>query len=117
MTLETARAPVVSVATYHADPLYARIECAVNAVLAKGNIVAPVDVMIGMDLLRPDQRRVAPRSGSVPGAGHRRQPAPPVAAAAHPALSRTRPEPQAVSHGLHATRQGCQAALALYQVR
>ena len=46
---------MVSIATYHADPLYARIACAVNAIPAKGNIVAPVDVMIGMDLLRPEQ--------------------------------------------------------------
>ena len=55
MTLQTARRAVVGIATYHADPLCARIECAVNAILAKGNIVAPVNVMIGMDLLRPDQ--------------------------------------------------------------
>lgn len=65
MTLQTARAPVVGIATYHADPLCARIECAVNAILAKGNIVAPVDVMIGMDLLRPDQLEQW-RRGQVP---------------------------------------------------
>ena len=65
MTLETARAPVVSIATYHADPLYPRIERAVNAVLAKGKVVAPVDVLIGMDLLKPDQLEEW-RRGQVP---------------------------------------------------
>lgn len=55
MTLQTARAPTVSIATYRADPLYPRIERAVTAVLAKGKVVAPVDVLIGMDLLTPDQ--------------------------------------------------------------
>ena len=65
MTLETARAPVVSIATYHADPLYPRIEHAVHAVLAKGNVVAPVDVLIGMNLLKPDQLEEW-RRGQVP---------------------------------------------------
>ena len=65
MTLETARAPVVSTATYHADPLYPRVERVVNAILAKGNVVAPVDVLIGMDLLKPDQLEEW-RRGQVP---------------------------------------------------
>ncbi len=65
MTLETARAPVVSIATYRADPLYPRIERAVNAVLAQGNVVAPVDVLIGRDLLKPDQLEEW-RRGQVP---------------------------------------------------
>ena len=65
MTLEIARAPVVSTATYHADPLYPRIERAVNAILAKGKVVAPVDVLIGMDLLKPDQLEEW-RRGQVP---------------------------------------------------
>jgi hypothetical protein len=65
MTLQAARAPVVSITTYRADPLCARIECAVNAILAKGNIVAPIDVMIGMDLLRPEQLEEW-RRGQVP---------------------------------------------------
>lgn len=55
MTLKTARAPTASIATYRADPLYPRIERAVAAVLAKGKVVAPVDVLVGMDLLTPDQ--------------------------------------------------------------
>ncbi|MBW8832761.1 MAG: hypothetical protein JF606_25865 [Burkholderiales bacterium] len=65
MALETARASVVSIATYHADPLYPRIERAVNAILAKGKVVAPVDVLIGMDLLKPDQLEEW-RRGQVP---------------------------------------------------
>jgi len=65
MALETSRAPRVSVASYHTDPLYPRIERAVNAVLANGKVVAPVDVLIGMDLLASDQLQKW-RRGEVP---------------------------------------------------
>jgi hypothetical protein len=65
MTAQTARAPTVSIATYRADPLYPRIERAVHAVLAHGKVVAPVDVLIGMDLLTPDQLEQW-RRGQVP---------------------------------------------------
>jgi hypothetical protein len=50
MTTQTARAPTVSIATYRADPLYPRIEHA---------------VLIGMDLLKPDQLEQW-RRGQVP---------------------------------------------------
>jgi hypothetical protein len=49
------RGPAVSVNTYRDDPLYSRIERSVAAILQKGKVVAPVDVLIGMDLLKPDQ--------------------------------------------------------------
>ncbi len=48
-----ARSPTVSVTTYRDDPLYPRIVRAVAAILENGKVVAPVDVLIGMDLLTP----------------------------------------------------------------
>jgi len=65
MVLETSCIPRVSVASYRSDPLYPRIERAVNAVLANGKVVAPVDVLIGMDLLASDQLQKW-RRGEVP---------------------------------------------------
>jgi hypothetical protein len=44
----------VSVHNFRDDPMFLRIECVVAKLLAKGNVVAPVDVLIGMDLLRPE---------------------------------------------------------------
>ncbi|MDH3460220.1 MAG: hypothetical protein OEM00_04455 [Burkholderiaceae bacterium] len=55
----------MSVASYRTDPLYPRIKRAVNAVLANGKVVAPVDVLICMDLLAPDQLQKW-RQGDVP---------------------------------------------------
>ena len=46
--------PAVSVNTYRDDPLYPRMERSVAAILQKGKVVAPVDVLIGMGLLTPD---------------------------------------------------------------
>ena len=43
----------MSVTTYRHDPLYPRIVHAVAAILENGKVVAPVDVLIGMDLLTP----------------------------------------------------------------
>jgi len=39
---------------FRADPLFPRVERAVAAMLAKGNVVAPVDVLVAMQLLAPD---------------------------------------------------------------
>ena len=44
----------VSVHNFRDDPMFLRIECVVAELLAKGNVVAPVDVLIGMGLLRPE---------------------------------------------------------------
>ena len=55
----------VSVATCRDDPLYPRIERAVAAILEKGKVVAPVDVLIGMNLLTP-QRLEGWRRGRIP---------------------------------------------------
>ena len=49
----TRRKPTVSVETYRKSPLYPRIVRAVARILAGGKVVAPVDVLIGMDLLTP----------------------------------------------------------------
>ena len=44
----------VSIDKFRNDPMFLRIECVVAELLAKGNVVAPVDVLVGMDLLRPE---------------------------------------------------------------
>ena len=44
----------VSVHDFHNDPMFRRIECVVAELLTKGNVVAPVDVLVGMGLLRPE---------------------------------------------------------------
>ena len=41
----------VSVDQYRADPMFLKIERVVAGLLAKGNVVAPVEVLIGMGLL------------------------------------------------------------------
>jgi len=46
-------APKVAVATFKEDPLFPRIERAVAAILAASKVVTPIDVLIGMELLRP----------------------------------------------------------------
>lgn len=45
--------PTVTVDTYQKDPLYPGIVQAVDAILAHGKVVAPVDVLVRMDLLKP----------------------------------------------------------------
>jgi hypothetical protein len=49
----TSGATRVSVDQYREDPLYPRIVRAVGPLLARGKVVAPVDVLVGMDLLDP----------------------------------------------------------------
>src|SRR5262249_3235781 len=44
----------VSVDDFQNDPMFRRIECVVAELLTKGNVVAPVDVLVGMGLLRPE---------------------------------------------------------------
>ena len=44
----------VSVDNFRADPMFPRIERAVGELLAQGNVVAPVDVLIGMGLMRSE---------------------------------------------------------------
>jgi hypothetical protein len=44
-----------SVDTFRDDPLYPRIARAVERILAHGNVVAPVDVLVGMSLLTPER--------------------------------------------------------------
>ena len=58
-------ASAVSIATFHDDPLYPRIERVVASILTKGKVVAPVDVLVGMGLLAPDQLK-AWRHGRIP---------------------------------------------------
>ena len=44
----------VSVDNFRSDPMFPRIQRVVAEQLAKGNVVAPVGVLIGMGLLRPE---------------------------------------------------------------
>ena len=43
----------VTVGDFRSDPMFPRIERAVAAILANGKVVAPVDVLVKMDLLAP----------------------------------------------------------------
>jgi hypothetical protein len=54
MMRKPRRASAPTVATYRDDPLYPRIERAVRRILAKGKVVAPVDVLVDMGLLAPE---------------------------------------------------------------
>jgi hypothetical protein len=47
--------PPVSAGRFRDDPLYPRIVRAVEKLLVRGNVVAPVDVLVEMSLLRPEQ--------------------------------------------------------------
>lgn len=47
--------PIVSVDTFADDPLYPRIARAAAQILARGKVVAAVDVLIGMNLLAPER--------------------------------------------------------------
>ncbi len=48
-----ARRPTV--ATFRADPLFPRVARAVDALLRRGPVVAPVEVVVAMDILRPER--------------------------------------------------------------
>jgi hypothetical protein len=43
----------VTVQNFRRDPMFPRIERAVAAILANGKVVAPVDVLVKMDILAP----------------------------------------------------------------
>jgi len=47
--------PTVSVETFRDDPLYPKIARAVAVILQNGKVVAPVDVLVRMDLLAPER--------------------------------------------------------------
>ena len=44
----------VAVDNFRSDPMFPRIERAVAKLLAKGSVVAPVDVLVGMGLMRSE---------------------------------------------------------------
>jgi hypothetical protein len=48
-------AALPTVETYSDDPLYPRIVRAVDVILARGKVVAPVDVLVGMHVLTPER--------------------------------------------------------------
>ena len=58
----------VSVDNFRSDPIFPRMERVVAEQLAKGNVVAPVGVLVDMGLLRPEhladwrRGRVVPRT-------------------------------------------------------
>ena len=43
----------VTVGAFRGDPMFPRIKRAVAAILLTGNVVAPVDVLVKMDILAP----------------------------------------------------------------
>ncbi len=49
------RRSTVTVSNYRDDPLYPRIVRATEAILRNGNVVRPIDVLVGMGLLTPAQ--------------------------------------------------------------
>jgi hypothetical protein len=55
----------VTLENYQNDKYYPRIVQAVKAILAKGDVVAPIDVFVHMDLLRKDDAE-AWRFGRIP---------------------------------------------------
>ena len=50
-----SRAVRPGVDNFRSDPLFPRIQRAVAAILAKGKVVAPVDVLVAMELVAPDK--------------------------------------------------------------
>jgi hypothetical protein len=50
----TSSASKVSIATYRDDPIYPRVVRAVASILEQGNVVAPVQVLLRMELLAPE---------------------------------------------------------------
>jgi hypothetical protein len=44
----------VTLANFRSDPLFPRIELVVGAILGKGKVVTPIDVLIGMQLLKQE---------------------------------------------------------------
>ena len=61
----------VTVQDFRRDPMFPRIDRAVAAILANGKVVAPVDVLVNMDLLEPSDLEDW-RFGRVPRRGIRR---------------------------------------------
>ncbi len=59
------KASSVSVANFRDDPIFPKIERIVGELLANGNVVMPVDVIIGMGLLQPEHLETW-RFGRVP---------------------------------------------------
>jgi hypothetical protein len=59
------KATVPGVAKFRADPFFPKIERAVASILVKGKVVAPVDVLVEMQLLTPDRLKDW-RCGQVP---------------------------------------------------
>jgi hypothetical protein len=52
--IDRPRSVRVSVENFHTDPMFPRVERAVAAILVRGKVVAPVDVLVGMGMLRPE---------------------------------------------------------------
>jgi len=63
--LGASKASSVSIANFRDDPMFPKIERIVGELLANGNVVMPVDVIIGMGLLQPEHLE-AWRFGRVP---------------------------------------------------
>ena len=54
MRTRTGQMRPVTHATFRSDPLFPRIEHVVGTILEKGKVVTPIDVLVGMQLLKPE---------------------------------------------------------------
>jgi hypothetical protein len=104
-----------TVASYREDRLDPRVVRAVDILLKSGNFVAPVDVLIQMELLSREQYENW-RRGHVPYPERviecNLSPRPP---ASDPALPCARPEAQALLDGMHALGEGASPPVSLHE--
>ena len=108
--------PVVTIAGYREDRLFPRIERAVAAILESGKVVAPVDVLVEMDLLAPEHLDDW-RRGKVPYL-ERVDPLQfyeAVETPAHPPVSCARSQARPVDDGLHAVGQRSKASASIHE--
>ena len=54
MRTRTGQMRPVTHATFRSDPLFPRIEHVIGTILEKGKVVTPIDVLVGMQLLKPE---------------------------------------------------------------
>jgi hypothetical protein len=61
----------VTVGTFRDDPLFPKVSRAVEIILEKDKVVRPIDLLIGIQLLRRDDlEELALRPHPLPGEGH-----------------------------------------------
>lgn len=107
----------ISVSTYREDVYYPRVVRAVEAILAKGQVVAPVDVFVQLDLLSASGLEVALRSSSLLREGHPLQLGESESHPPNPTATCSRSEYAAISDLLQEVGQGPENASPFLQER